>query len=180
MMKNQNRHVRSRRNYYVDIASLLPFLVLLITGLIMLGYHAGKPLSDTTLGRNGDFWLNTHIVFAVLALVMVSVHLSLHLNWFKKLFSSNRRNKYWLRNLLLFVLFLTTTVTSVLPWLVIRDPVGSGMFLGIHNKLGLILIVFFAIHLITYFKWLYNMTIKEFNKNKSSRKMNVVNKGQRS
>ena len=36
--KGQNKSVR---NYYVDMLALLPFLALLVSGLVMLKYHSG-------------------------------------------------------------------------------------------------------------------------------------------
>lgn len=163
MMKAQNNMSKSRRNYYVDIATLLPFILLLFTGIIMLIYHTGKPYLETTLGKDGDFWLDTHIVFAVISFVMIIIHLSLHLNWFKKLFIGKLKNKYWLRNLILVIVFSLTFLTSTIPWLILEESDTETLLLGIHNKLGLLLIIFFVIHLLSYLKWLVNMTKKVFN-----------------
>ena len=176
MMKAQNNMSKSNRttdrrsnspkaNYYVDIATLLPFLLLLFTGIIMLNYHTGKPYLETTLGKDGDFWLNTHIVFAVISFIMITIHLSLHLKWFKKLFTGKLKNKYWIKNLILVIVFSLTFLTSSIPWLILDESNTSTMMLGIHNKLGLLTIIFFVIHLLSYFKWLVNMTKKAFSKN---------------
>lgn len=156
---------KSKRNYYVDIATLLPFLILLFTGIIMLMYHTGKPYSETTLGIDGDFWLDAHKVFAVISFVMITIHLSLHLNWFKKLFTGKLKNKYWTRNLIMVIVFSLTFLTSSIPWLILNESNTATLMLGIHNKLGLLLIIFFFIHLLSYFKWLVIMTEKPFDKN---------------
>lgn len=172
-MNTKNKLSKSRRtadrrssspktNYYVDMASLLPFLFLLFTGIIMLGYHAGKPFSENTLNMDGAFWLNIHIVFAVISFVMIAVHLSLHFNGVKMLFSGKTKNKNRIRNLILVLLFFATTLASFVPWLMMGESDAARMILGLHNKMGLLLIVFFVIHLLTYFKWLINMTKKEF------------------
>lgn len=165
---------KSKRSYYVDIASLLPFLMLVCSGIIMLMYHSGKPYSEATLSLDGNFWLNTHIVLALITLVMITIHLSLHLNWFEKLFTSKLKNKYWIRNLILVVLFLSTSLTSVVPWLFLDESNTASMMLGIHNKIGLLLIVFFVIHLLTYYKWLINMTKKVFANNRVSNKSDML------
>lgn len=169
-MKEQNKLSKSRKNYYVDIVTFLPFLLLLFTGFIMLAYHAGKPSSELILNKEAHFWLNTHIVFAIITFVMINIHLSLHLNWFKKLLSGKQRNKYWIRNLILIILFLTVTLTSVFPWLILDESKTASMILGLHNKIGLLLIVFFMIHLLSYFRWLINMTKKEFGYKPTSNK----------
>ena len=164
-MQTQNNLSKSRRNYYVDIAMILPFLLLLSTGIIMLIYHTGKPYSETTLSIDGGSWLNIHIFFAVITVVIISIHLYLHLNWFKKLFTGKLKTKYWVRNLILVIIFSFTFLTSFIPLLFLSVSNTATMMLGIHNKLGLALIIFFVIHLLTYFKWLVNMTKKAFNKN---------------
>ena len=164
-MKTQNNISKSKRNYYVDITTLIPFLLLLFTGIIMLIYHTGKPYSESTLGMNGDFWLDTHIVFAIISLVMIVIHLSLHLSWFKKLFTGHLKNKYWVRNLILVIVFLLTLLTSFIPLIFLGESSIATLMLGIRNKLGLLLIVFFLIHLLTYSKWLINMTKKAINRN---------------
>lgn len=156
---------KSTRNYYVDMATFLPFCSLLFTGIIMLIYHTGKPYVETTLGQDGDFWRDTHFVSALISFVMITIHLSLHLSWFKKLFTGKLKNKYWLRNLMLVVVFSFTFLTSFIPWLFLEESNMETLLLGIHNKLGLLLIIFFAIHLLSYFKWLMNMTKKACYKN---------------
>lgn len=143
---------------------LLPFLLLLFTGIIMLIYHTGKPYTETTLSYDGNFWLNTHIVIAVISFVLITIHLSLHLSWFKKLFSGKLKNKYWVRNLILVIVFSLTLLTSSIPWIILEESDTETLLLGVHNKLGLLLIIFFGIHLLSYFKWLVNMTKKAFNK----------------
>lgn len=159
-MKKRAKRSTSIRNYYVDIATLLPFLMLLFTGVIMLVYHTGKPYEEAIFNKDGNFWLNTHIAFAVISFLMIIVHLSLHLNWFKKLFSGKLKNKYWIRNLILVILFISTMLTSVFPWLILDESESTTLLLGLHNKIGLLLIIFFAIHLFSYFNWLTIMTNK--------------------
>jgi len=157
-MNKQNNLSKSRRNYYVDIAIFLPFLLLLLSGIIMLGYHTGSPYSETIFNKDGYFWLNTHIILAIIASGTITIHLSFHVKWFKKLFSGQPKNKYWIRNLALFFLFSSTIITSVIPWLCLDESKTTSILLGVHNKIGLLLIVFFIIHLLSYFRWLTNMT----------------------
>lgn len=154
---------KSRINYYVDIAIFLPFLFLITTGLFMLAYHSGKPYPETILGRDGYFWIAVHQVLAAISFILVGVHLYLHFGWIKKLFSGKLKNKYRIRNLILFILFIATTLTSVLPWLLLGESDIAKLLLGLHNKIGLLLIAFFIIHLLTYFRWLAGMTKKVLN-----------------
>lgn len=157
-MKKIRKSSKVKRNYYVDIASLFPFIILLFSGIIMLSYHGGKPYSESVFALNGNSWLNIHIVSAIVSFITITIHLILHKEWFKKLFSKDKKNKYWIRNFLLFIVFLATVLTSIIPPFFIDNSELSTLILGLHNKFGLLLILFFIIHLLTYFKWIINMT----------------------
>lgn len=159
-MNKKYKLSKTTKNYYIDITAFLPFLLLLITGIIMLVYHTGKPYSETILNLNRAIWLNIHISFAVISFVLITIHLSFHLNWFKKLFSGKRKNKHWIKNLTLLILFFLATITAVFPWLILDENETSNLLLGLHNKIGLLIIIFFIIHLFSYYKWLISMTRK--------------------
>ncbi|WP_075602842.1 DUF4405 domain-containing protein [Saccharicrinis aurantiacus] len=164
-MKEPNKLQKAKRNYYVDMASLLPFLLMIFTGIILLGYHAGKSTSQLTLSMSSNFWLNAHIVTSIITIGLVCVHLYQHISWFKKLFIKGGKSKKWIRNLILLILFIATTLTSLIPWLVMEDTSSSKLVLGLHNKFGLLLIIFFVIHVLSYSKWIVALTKNVFGKN---------------
>ena len=131
-MRSQQRISKSRLNYYVDIVIFLPFLLLIITGVIMLAYHGGKPYIETVLNKDGNFWINAHIVFAVVSIVVIAVHLILHLSWFKKLFSGKLKNKFRIKNLILVIIFLLATITSLIPgflWIIPKKKICYSEFI---------------------------------------------------
>lgn len=145
-MKTPNRRSKSKSKGYVDLATLVSFLMLVFTGLIMLAYHAGKAYPETTFGYDGLFWLSAHRVSAVFTIVATTFHLCLQGSWFRKLLSGKPKNKYWMKDLTLMILFFITTLTSVIPWLVLGASRASTALLGVHNKLGLLMIVFLVVH----------------------------------
>ena len=67
-------------------------------------------------------------------------------------------------NLTLFILFFLCALTALLAWLVFNDSKLGEVLRELHTKLGLLLIIFFAIHLSNYFKWMLNMTQKAWRK----------------
>lgn len=69
-------------------------------------------------------------------------------------------------NLALFILFFLCALTGLLAWLVFNDSKLGEALRGLHTKLGLLLIIFFGIHIGNYFKWLLNMTKKALRRNK--------------
>ncbi len=150
------------RNYYVDIIAFLPFLLLLISGIIMLQYHGGKAYLDETMGINGNTWIIIHKILTVISLPIVLLHLALHYNWLKKLVTLKLKNKHSGMNISIFIIFLLCASTSLLSWLIFANSNIGEALRGIHNKLGILLIVFFAIHILNYYKWIVNMTKSVF------------------
>lgn len=159
-MKQGNSKSKAMRNYYVDIIAFVPFLFLLISGIVMLKYHSGTSSEVESMGLSGDAWILAHKVLAVISLPIVMLHLVLHVNWFKKLFTLKLKNKHRGINVTLFIFFLLCASTSLLSWLVFADSDTGKLLRGLHNKLGIILLVFFAIHIVVNFKWLKGMTMK--------------------
>jgi len=165
-MNSSNKNSKAKRNYFVDIAALVPMLILIFTGIIMLAYHAGQPYSEKILGLDGHIWLALHVWSAVLSFLIILLHLFLHATWFKKLFTGQLKNKHWIKNLLLVVLFLLASITAFLPWLFLGESGTASKMLGIHNKIGLLMIIFIIIHLFNYTGWMLKMTKRIFVKNK--------------
>ncbi|WP_066631593.1 DUF4405 domain-containing protein [Labilibacter marinus] len=159
-MKDGNINSKAKRNYYVDVIAFIPFLLLLISGIVMLKYHAGAPYESTAMGLSGYVWTNVHKALTIIALPLVVLHLVLHANWLKKLFTFKLKNKNKGINISLFIFFVLCVVTSLLGWLVFPDSDIAGLLLGLHNKLGIVLVVLFVVHVLIYTKWLVKMTKK--------------------
>lgn len=139
----KNKVSKATRNYYVDIISLIPFLLMIGTGIIMLIYHTGKPYCTETLSINGNTWLIIHKFFSVLSFILVAIHLIIHIDWLKNLFLKKLSNKYKSINITLLIVFLLTTLTALSSWLIVSNTEVSEELRGAHNKLGLLLIIFF-------------------------------------
>lgn len=164
-MKQDKITTKSTRKYYVDIIAFLPFLLLIVTGVIMIKYHSGAPYESATFGLLGNNWIFIHKLLSVIAAPLVIIHLTLHISWIKKLFTFKLKNKHKGINITLFILFLLCSATSFLPWFIMGDSEVGNMLRGIHNKFGLLLIIFFIIHVSVYLKWIVSMTKKVFNGN---------------
>ena len=168
MLKKQEiQFSKANRNYFLNMATLLPFVLLLASGILVLRYHGGMDYNKLTLGLNGNQWLKAHQLLALVVIPLVMLHLWLHGYWLKKLFRLKKASgKNHDMNLALFIVFVLTVLTALISWLVFDGKPAADLLREIHNKLGLALLFFFAIHLINYFKWLANMTRKNFSKEK--------------
>ena len=111
--KQSPKNSKAIRNYWVDIISFLPFLLLLFSCIIMLMYHAEKPYYEETLGLNGDTWLLIHKISTLIATPLIILHLILHSDWLKKLFTLKLKNKYKRKNITLLVSFTLCLFTSL-------------------------------------------------------------------
>lgn len=155
---------KAQRNYYFDIIMFSPFLLVLVSGLFMLKYHAGAAYSETILGLSGTFWFLFHKVFAVIVVPMVTLHIWWHFYWVKSLSKKKKKGKNNDMNVSLLVLFILCVLTAFLSWLVLADKPAADLLREIHNKLGLALLLFFIIHLKNYLSWLINMSKKIMEK----------------
>lgn len=159
-MKKSIRN-KAFQNYLVDITALVPFTLLLASGVIMLIYHSGISGEQRIMMMNKEAWLLFHRYVSLIALPLVMLHMYFHWNIIMKLFrpakgkASNRS-----LNLSLFGLFITTSLTAIISWFFVNDDEGRKLLVDIHNKLGMALIVFYGVHLALHLGWIIRMTRK--------------------
>jgi hypothetical protein len=166
MSKSDKRLSKASRNYIFNLISILPFLFLLISGLIVLRYHSGTEYDDLSFGIDGYLWLKIHRITALVVVPLIIIHLWLHKHWLKRLITLKTKGKFGGTNMTLFFIFLFCVITALLAWLVFEDTKLGEALREVHSKLGLLLIVFFVVHLTNYFRWLKDMTLKFFRKKK--------------
>ena len=159
-----NKISKASRNYYLNVITILPFLILILSGLIILRYHGGESYEVATIGISGHIWLTIHRILALIVIPLIILHIWLHGYWIKKLFSLKQKNKGKNNdmNIALFVAFLLTMLTALLSWLIFEEKPIADLLRELHNKLGFALIFFFIVHLVNYFRWLMNMSQKIF------------------
>lgn len=162
MARSEINKTKSGRNFTAVLAAFIPFLLLLVSGSIMIFYHINESDTDLIFGYNKSSWLLAHKITALVAIPFVLWHLILHPNWFIKLFTLKLKNKHRGINVALFIVFVLSISTSILSWLVFQDsPIGEGLR-GIHSKLGFSIIVLFIFHLKNYIPWVLKMVKKRF------------------
>ncbi len=149
---------KAKTRYYIYAIALLPVLLLLGSGIVMLNYHTGAPVESAVLGFDGHAWILFHRVVAVSSSVLILLHLTIKTDWLKRLFTFNIKGKFKVSNILIFVFFMASLLTAFLSWLVFPESDVAGLLRGIHNKLGLILIVLFVLHFFNYIKVILSMT----------------------
>jgi len=146
---------------------LLSGITTTFSGLtIMLHYHMGHhgaiSTTDTFWGLHYFDWSGIHKTSSIVLTLLMAYHILLHWKWyknvlFKKLFSKNRQV------LLLSIIFIVAFLTGFSPW-ILQLRVGTNSIrtslLEIHDKIGIVLIVFLVLHVSKRFKWFKNNFIR--------------------
>jgi len=143
---------RSKIRFYIYACAFLPFVLLILTGLIMLKYHTGAAVESLYLGQDGHFWLSFHKAIALITTLLILLHLFVKTNWVKNLLQFQVKGGFKISNILLFVVFSLCMLTAMSSWLLFDDSTISTLLRGIHNKIGLLLIILFGIHIWNYRK----------------------------
>lgn len=146
----------SKIRFYVYAIALLPMVILLGTGVIMLKYHTGAPAESLFWGQNGHFWHTFHQVIAIITTLLILLHLFVKTKWVNNLLKFKVKGRFKLSNTILFVVFSLCMLTAYGSWLIFDDPDISAILVGIHNKIGLLLIIMFGIHIWNYRKQIIN------------------------
>lgn len=149
--------------FFLNLGLLLFGILMAFSGfLLQIGYHMGNhgeiDTSNVVYGLDYYGWSDTHKISILLVSVFVIFHIILHWKWYmtivrKKLVSKNRQV------ITLTIIFILVAITGYLPWLI---KLGGGseltrkMFLEIHDKITLVLIVYLILHVTKRFKWYIN------------------------
>jgi hypothetical protein len=155
-------------NYRADIITILPFLMMLATGVVIQAvYHFGHcPAEYPVLGIARTGWVSVHRLSSAASLACVAVHLYLHREYIRNVLvkkSSRRRAGKVRENFWLLVIFTVTSLTGVVSWLFLAAP-ASRAVIEIHDKLGLALVVLSIHHVAHRLGWLKKRTEERFGR----------------
>jgi len=153
--------------FTINSLILLCGIATIFSGLtIMFHFHMGHPgaisSTDTFWGLHYFSWSMAHKVFVISLTLLIAYHILLHWKWYKnvlqkKLLTKNRQV------LLLTIIFTIAFLTGFIPWLHqltnVRD-ITRRFLLEIHDKNGIVLIVFLILHVSKRFKWFKDTYVK--------------------
>ncbi|HAN19112.1 MAG: hypothetical protein A2X13_02540 [Bacteroidetes bacterium GWC2_33_15] len=159
---------------------LLFGLIMIVSGLVLqLGFHVGSPgeqhesrsgiqsqtvyyeqargldTPDTIGGINYSNWSTLHKFAIVFFSLFMIYHLYIHWKWYKGVISKRLINKN-IQVMTLSILFLLVALTGLIPWFI--DLSGSVsvlrlIFIEIHDKLALVLVIYLILHVLKRSKW---------------------------
>ena len=160
MQQSKNISRLTKINFYLNLLNFIPFLIVIITGLILqIAYHMHR-LPDNYLvsGLNKPGWLLLHEISASISLAGIIIHCMLHWKFIttttKKIFNRKSKTRI-LSSYYLLIIYIPTFLTSIGSWIFFNDKDSTRHTLvEIHDKLALILIIFSLIHIISRFGWM--------------------------
>ncbi|MBN1533777.1 MAG: DUF4405 domain-containing protein [Spirochaetes bacterium] len=148
----------ARRNFCVNMANLLPFLLLAATGLVLQSeYHLHRlPCCTPVLGLQKGGWLLLHKLFAVVSLAGCTLHCLLHRRWIAAAFRRRMQRRTVPSRITryLLVVSIPTALTALVSWFFLGPGHGRFMLVEIHDKLALVLTILFLLHLATRTGWM--------------------------
>ncbi len=178
--KIEHQRKRTINNFIINSLLFVFGVVMIFSGLVLqIGFHMGghdgaqievhrfQPQSiqyeklrgiDTTkivAGFNYPDWSSIHKLVIVCISLLMICHTYLHWKWYKGVIAKHLIGKN-IQITALSVLFLLVAVTGFVPWWIDLSH-GSGtlrlLFIEIHDKITIVLIVFLILHMTKRVKW---------------------------
>jgi len=167
---------KSVRLFFINNLLLLSGAITIISGLVLqFGFHIPAARQNHDAGfRDVDYeqvrgfdqmpdvwginysgWSAIHKVLVVCFFLLMIYHIYKHLKWYQGIISRNLMGKN-VQVMILSAIFLFTSLTGIVPWMI--DLLGSTsmyrfVFVEIHDKLALLLVVFLILHVVKRRNW---------------------------
>jgi len=148
--------------FIINIGLIISGLLTAISGLlIQLEYHIGNhgniAIDDYVFGISYNGWSGFHKISILMFLLLMIFHISLHWKWYKVVIMK------WLiakniQGLTLSVVFILVATSGLISWvidLLKGDVLLRKAFIEIHDKLGIILIIYLILHVVKKLKWFF-------------------------
>ncbi len=160
--------LKSLTNFIINNLLLLSGIATIFSGLaIQIGFHM-KGLDHENIFWGADYftWSSVHKIVVIFFTILAIYHIFNHLQWYKTVFTKKLVSKNR-KVIILSVLFILTALTGFIPWYI--DLSGNSessrhIFIEIHDKFTLFLIIYFILHVIRKIKW-FSFTFKKFKSN---------------
>lgn len=141
-MKTKTSLTKGKSIFIVDLILIPTFVLVIYSGLKL---HIAGHADNHDIW---EYWTHYHIITAILSLIFGTLHIKAHWGWYKSLIKKGLGKKSPI-TLILSILFLIEIVTGIILVFFINGGNSSvGMW---HYRLGLLMIIFILIHLITRF-----------------------------
>lgn len=132
------------------------FLTVFSGLLIQFQYHIGHHSRDSySLGFDYSSWSWIHKISSVILSLLAAFHIALHWKWYKTVIEKRllNRNK---EVITLSAIFVVAAITGFIPWIIDladgNELIRKG-FVEFHDKIAVILLIYFILHVVKRLKW---------------------------
>jgi len=158
-------------SFIINLGLLLFGSAMVFSGLLIqisyhMGHHGGVDTNHLVLGLNYFNWSDIHKISIVLVSISMVFHIILHWKWYKAVI---RKKKLVVKNqqaIMLTIIFILVAITGYISWFIKLSggsELSRKLFIEIHDKITLILLVYLVFHVSKRFKW-YFTTYKKVKK----------------
>lgn len=155
MGKNVNRFILNVGLFIFGIATVCSGMLIQIK--YHMGHHGNIAIADTVMGIDYNTWSLIHKISIVILSILMIYHIYQHWNWYKVVITKKLIFKNQQVLMLSFV-FVVVAVTGLIPWFVDLsngDLMLRKIFIEIHDKLAIILLVYLILHVTKRLKWFF-------------------------
>ncbi len=153
------------------------FLTVFSGLLIQFQYHIGHHSKDNySIGLDYSSWSLIHKISIVILTVFAVFHITQHWKWYTTVIGKRLMNKNK-QVITLSIIFIVVAITGFIPWIIDLtngNELTRKGFIEFHDKIAIILSIYFILHIVKRFKW-FLMTIERIKKNKHSTQYRVLN-----
>jgi len=157
--------------FSINLCLLISGFFTVFSGILIqvkyhMGNHGNSSTNDPVFGLSYSEWSDTHKISIVVLSILMIFHLILHWKWYKIVIKKRLINKNK-QVITLTILFVLVAFTGFIPWfidLMKEDEMLRKAFIEIHDKLAIILSVYFILHVIKRLKWFFTTFEKMINK----------------
>lgn len=166
-------------SFIVNLGLLISGFLTVFSGLlIQVKYHIGShgtiSTNDNTFGISYFGWSDIHKVSIVILSMLMIFHIGRHWKLYKIVITKRLVNKN-IQVITLTILFVLVAITGLIPWfinLMKGDEMPRKAFIEIHDKLAIILSVYFILHVIKRLKWFCSTFENVINKHSTPQPLN--------
>ena len=180
IMNTESQRKKTRNRFLINNLLLLCGIAMIVSGLtLQVGCHMasselhhgkgdkiqlqslnyeqerGIDTLKTVLGINYYEWTTIHKLVIVFFSLLMICHFCIHWKWYKGVIEKHLFSKN-IQVFTLTIIFLLTALTGLTPWGIELSGSKNSwrfIFIEIHDKLTLVLIIYLILHLVKRSKW---------------------------
>ncbi|MPM40337.1 hypothetical protein SDC9_86977 [bioreactor metagenome] len=144
----------------INLGLLILAIFTIFSGLlIQIEYHMDNQshelIDKSVFGLAYSDWSTFHKFSIIILSILVGFHINLHWKWYKTVIAKRLLNKN-IQVITLTIIFFLVAITGFVPWIIDftdGNEIIRKAFIEFHDKIAIILSIYFILHIIKRLKW---------------------------